>query len=79
MIRLGELDPVNEVSGIQQRLSHLGYAPGEIDGLMGPKTRGAVILFQEDQRDGDPMLEVDGIPGPKTQRALEMPYRSHSE
>ena len=49
-LRLGYLDPVEELSGIQGRLRNLGYDPGPIDGVLGPKTARALFLFQiEDQ------------------------------
>nr|WP_242482402.1 proton-conducting transporter membrane subunit [Thiocystis violacea] len=34
---------------LQQQLSRLGFDPGPIDGLIGPKTRGAIRAFQEAQ------------------------------
>jgi len=58
--------PVEDLKGVQERLKSLGYDPGAIDGVMGPKTKDAVKAFQEDH----PPLAVDGIPGPNTQRAL---------
>ena len=45
--------PKNDTEGIaltkrvQQMLSELGYKPGPIDGLMGPKTRSAIQAFQK--------------------------------
>jgi hypothetical protein len=48
LLRLGELDPVSEPSGVQVRLAHLGYrcgAPGKMDGA----TMRAVREFQFDQ------------------------------
>ncbi|MBK1723025.1 peptidoglycan-binding domain-containing protein [Thiocystis violacea] len=35
------------VSLLQQQLSGLGFDPGPIDGLIGPRTRDAVRAFQE--------------------------------
>lgn len=35
------------VRAAQQRLAELHYAPGAADGIMGPRTRGAVRTFQE--------------------------------
>ena len=65
-VRLGHLDPVNEVSGIQARLNNLGFDAGPIDGIDGPVTRGAVKAFQEEHG-----LAVDGIVGPQTQAKLK--------
>lgn len=52
--------------GLQRALSRLGYAPGDCDGIPGPRTRAALLAFQ-----GDAGLAVDGIPGPRTRAALE--------
>lgn len=73
-INLGHLDPLEEVTGIQARLSHLGYDPGEIDGVYGPRTAAAVRAFQRDCT--DPKLKVDGICGPKTRDALKKYFGS---
>lgn len=56
---------VKWLTGVQYRLNAAGFAAGEVDGLMGPKTRGAVESFQHAYK-----LRVDGIPGPKTQAKL---------
>lgn len=68
-IRVGHLDPIEEVSGVQARLVNLGYDPGPIDDTEGPRTRAAVEAFQ---RDYD--LTVDGICGPQTRKKLEEVY-----
>jgi N-acetylmuramoyl-L-alanine amidase len=47
LLRLGHLDPVDEISGIQGRLENLGYSCGGIDGKMGPKTESALCAFQK--------------------------------
>lgn len=36
-----------EVAAVQRRLSDLGFEPGPVDGLMGPRTRKAVRTFQQ--------------------------------
>lgn len=46
---------------VQERLLELGYTPGPIDGMDGPKTRAAVREFQRDQS-----LKEDGVVGPAT-------------
>lgn len=51
---------------MQQRLSALGFDPGEPDGILGPATRGALRAFQ--RRAGIP---ADGYPNPDTLIALE--------
>jgi hypothetical protein len=65
-LRLGWLDPVHCVSGIQARLNNLGHKAGTVDGIRGPITTAALKEFQ---RKHD--LAVDGIPGPITQAKLE--------
>lgn len=67
------LSPVTESStidlrtirGMQMGLASLGFDPGVIDGIMGPKTSGAVLAFQ--MMNG---LEADGIYGPLTRAML---------
>ena len=55
----------NEIMAIQQKLTELGYNPGHIDGILGPKTKEAIKQFQKDNG-----LVVDGICGPKTKAKL---------
>ncbi len=45
-LTLGDLDPVDEVTGLQGRLRSLGLFEGSIDGQMDDETRGALKLFQ---------------------------------
>lgn len=54
-----------DVEVLQRRLTELGFAPGQVDGRFGTRTRTAVVDFQE--RRG---LGVDGIVGPQTWSAL---------
>jgi hypothetical protein len=68
-IKIGYLDPVDEVTGQQARLSSLGYFTGDIDGEEGPKFETAVEEFQCEHS-----LAVDGICGPKTQAKLKDVY-----
>ncbi len=53
------------VKTIQTKLKNWGYYKGAVDGIYGPKTKDAVILFQK--RNG---LTADGIVGAKTFAAL---------
>ena len=46
---LGAIDPPTTLTGIQARLNNLGYFCGEVDGLMGPLTAGALQRFQKNQ------------------------------
>src|SRR6476619_533212 len=54
-----------DVRSLQRRLVTLGFSPGPIDGLYGPRTTQAVAGFQ--QAHG---LVADGIVGPETRKAL---------
>ena len=53
---------------VQRALNALGFAqpPLVVDGIIGPKSKAAVIAFQ--QAHG---LTVDGIPGPQTKASLQ--------
>ena len=68
-IKLGYLDPIDTLSGVQARCNALNFPCGVVDGLMGQKTREGVMAFQETYS-----LSVDGKPGPKTQAKLQEVY-----
>ncbi len=53
------------VARLQRRLRHAGFAPGPIDGRLGPRTEDAILNFQHAHH-----LTVDGVAGPATRRAL---------
>jgi hypothetical protein len=55
----------DDVRAVQERLSLLGYWPGDADGIYGPTTEEAVKSFQTNNG-----LEVDGIVGPQTWERL---------
>jgi peptidoglycan hydrolase-like protein with peptidoglycan-binding domain len=63
---VGELNPISRVSGVQQRLQNLGYAPGRADNKMGPKTRAALMKFQAAEG-----LPVTGKADKATRQKLE--------
>jgi len=46
-LQLGALDPINTVTGVQERLKNLGFAPGKIDGDLSSRTKSAIRRFQE--------------------------------
>jgi peptidoglycan hydrolase-like protein with peptidoglycan-binding domain len=62
---VGDLDPVEEVSGQLARLQNLGYYAGKIGGGDAMAVRSAIEEFQCDNK-----LTVDGICGPETQARL---------
>jgi hypothetical protein len=67
-LAIGHLDPLEEVSGVQGRLTNLGFECGPVDNKNGPKTREGVETFQK-KAFSDPD-EWDGIAGPKTKQKL---------
>jgi peptidoglycan hydrolase-like protein with peptidoglycan-binding domain/DNA invertase Pin-like site-specific DNA recombinase len=54
------------VREVQRTLRRLGWQPGPVDGLYGPRTTSAVTRFQSATRIG-----VDGIVGPQTRGTLK--------
>lgn len=66
MLQRGSRGP--EVRDVQRRLHELGYEPGPVDGIFGPRTEQAVRAFQRDAQ-----LRDDGIVGPRTKANLEAP------
>jgi N-acetylmuramoyl-L-alanine amidase len=64
-IKIGNLDPVDTLSGQVGRLNNLGYDAGDPEGPDDEQFESAVQEFQCDQK-----LTVDGICGSKTQAKL---------
>jgi len=54
------------VRALQRTLRSLGWQPGPVDGLFGPRTEAAVLRFQTQTG-----VAVDGIVGPQTSKALD--------
>jgi peptidoglycan hydrolase-like protein with peptidoglycan-binding domain len=70
-LRLGYIDPVDEVTGIQARLRNLGLYGGPIDGEMGPETEGAIKAFQQSHH-----LRETGEADQATKNALQTEHKS---
>jgi hypothetical protein len=62
-LKLG--DRGNPVKELQRALKSIGFTVGTIDGVFGPSTRHAVIMFQTAHK-----LRPDGVLGPATRVAL---------
>src|SRR2546423_13238135 len=54
------------VKALQRTLRQLGWRPGPVDGLFGPRTEAAVVRLQ--RKTG---LAADGIVGPRTRLVLK--------
>lgn len=55
------------VQDTQSALVRLGYDPGPVDGIAGPRTRAAIVAFQADH-----YLDPDGVVGKLTRAALQL-------
>lgn len=64
-LALGNLDPIEEISGVQSRLENLGYSLAGEEGVMGPNTVEAIRDFQDTNG-----LIVSGEPDPETRAKL---------
>ena len=74
-LNLGHLDPITEVTGVQARLTNLGFNCGSIDGILSEATIAAIREFQEqfqEQQDLPPAGEMDD----NTRNKLEEIYGS---
>jgi Putative peptidoglycan binding domain/LysM domain len=67
--KIGNLDPIDQVSGQIARLNNLGYFAGTVGDGTSPKFESAVEEFQCDNG-----LSVDGICGPATRAKLKQVY-----
>ena len=57
----------NLVKAVQKRLDAYGYQPGPMDGILGAKTKAALMAFQKDNG-----LPADGMIGIKTLERLNL-------
>lgn len=67
VLRLWSRGP--DVEFVQRVLAGAGYNVGPLDGIYGPMTMHAVIMFQQDNG-----LVPDGIVGPMTWAAIDAIY-----
>lgn len=65
LLQLGGMDPISSATGVQGRLNNLGFYCGAVDGIIGPRTRGAISEFQTSQT-----LTVTGEMDDDTRKAL---------
>ena len=65
---------LEELEGVQDALTKLGYDPGKVDGKDGPNTQKAVREFQ-----AHVSIQIDGIVGPVTRQALVDELAAQSE
>lgn len=79
---IGHLDPIEDkrdkkeiVTGVQARLNNLGFHCGQVDGLLGPRTRAAVAWFQQKKMRRPPEEANGELDGP-TLAALLDKHRS---
>jgi N-acetylmuramoyl-L-alanine amidase len=66
---LGNLDPVDTVSGAQARLNQLGFPAGDVDNDHGEKTRESIKAFQSAND-----IEADGELNTATQDKIKQKY-----
>jgi hypothetical protein len=69
LLNLGGIDPITQLSGVQQRMYNLGYDCGPADNLLGPRTQEALRQFQIASR-----LPETGEPDQETQSLLEQKH-----
>ncbi len=69
-IKIGHLDPVDEVSGQKARLNNLGYFAGPLEGKSEEENK-AMFQSAVEEFQCDHSLQVDGKCGPNTQAKLK--------
>jgi putative peptidoglycan binding protein len=81
-LKIGHLDPVRDegedsaiISGLQARLNNLGYHSGNVDGILGPRTREAIQAFQMKALGRDES-RATGEPDKQTVDALKQQHGS---
>ena len=74
-VKIGHLDPVDEVAGQQARLNNLGYFAGPFEGSSAEENK-ALFLSAVEEFQCDHGLLVDGKCGPATQAKLKQVHGS---
>jgi hypothetical protein len=64
-VRIGHLDPIDQITGVQQRLNNLGFNCGPEDGELNDRTRAALAAFQKKHK-----LTESGEPDAATKAKL---------
>jgi N-acetylmuramoyl-L-alanine amidase len=67
-MKIGHLDPADEITGVQARLNHLGFHCGAADGILGPKTSAALTRFQKRYK----LNETGEMDGPTCDKLSEL-------
>ena len=70
-VRLGHVNPLDDIRGVQARLNALNYLCGDEDGEIGELTRDALRRFQKEQK-----LPITGNPDDATLAKLESIFLS---
>ena len=65
-LKLGHLDPIETVEGVQARLNNMGYPCGSVDGRIREATRAAIKAFQADNE-----LTPDGALTEETRQKIK--------
>jgi hypothetical protein len=69
VLKLGQIDPIEEVQGVQGRLKNLGFYSGTVDGILNDATSAAIAAFQ-----GRNDLEATGRMDQATRDKLNQVY-----
>lgn len=72
-LQFGYLDPLNEVSGVQNRLANLGYDCGPATGSLNATTKQALLDFQRDNK-LDGTGEIDDATRAKLEEIYDRTY-----
>jgi len=70
-LAFGGIDPISELTGVQQRLNNLGFPCGQEDGILGAGTRAALKRFQRKHK-----LSATGDPDQATRDKLKEAHGS---